>query len=419
MVGTLFIKLEWEKPDLPTVLNDYNFRYLTPRVGSILQWGTDQRSMVSTRTNPPHQLPGTDGSLTSSENFCQRKVRDNNSPENRQHNSCCLHQQDGGDSITYAVAADKRPVAVVYGKKYYLTSSALTRSIELHCRQGVEDLVRQIRMETQSNSVPEYQPTSGTSLNRSVCQQAVNSAPEFCQLEARSTGNAGGCFHSGLGEHPREIICQSPLELGSQSPVSSSQPKGGGTGSSSTSLESTVMVPSVAPVIDQQATSHSSVSTSNPVSVSEQSSRHNAPISHVSCIRDRCQNGKLSNAATDLVLSSWRDKSMRSYNSSFNKWACWCVEQERNPISGPISDVANFLANLFEEGYQYRSINVYRSSISTTHDKVDGYSVGQHPTVTRLMRGVFNKRPPLSKYSYTWDVHKVTSYISNLDEMIK
>ena len=142
------------------------------------------------------------------------------------------------------------------------------------------------------------------------------------------------------------------------------------------------------------------------------------PISCVSCIRDRCQNGKLSNAATDLVPSSWRDKSMRSYNS-FNKWACWCAEQERNPISGPISDVANFLAYLFEEGYQYRSINVYRSSISTTHDKVDGYSVGQHPTVTRLMRGVFNKRPPLSKYSYTWDVHKVTSYISNLDEMIK
>ena len=113
------------------------------------------------------------------------------------------------------------------------------------------------------------------------------------------------------------------------------------------------------------------------------------------------QSSKFLNTATDLALSSWRDKSTRSYNSSFNKWARWCAERDRNPISGSISDVANFLADLFEEGYQYRSINVYRSSISTTHDKVDGYSVGQHPTVTRLMRGVFNKRPPLSKYSYT------------------
>ena len=36
MKGTSFIELEWEKPDLPTVLNDYNFRCLTPRVGSVL-----------------------------------------------------------------------------------------------------------------------------------------------------------------------------------------------------------------------------------------------------------------------------------------------------------------------------------------------------------------------------------------------
>ena len=205
------------------------------------------------------------------------------------------------------------------------------RSIELHCRQGVEDLVRQIRMETQSNTVPENQHTSGTSLNRSVCQQAVNSAPEFCQLEARSTGNGSGCFHSGLGEHPREIICQSPMELGRQSPVSSSQPDSGGTGSSSTSLESTVVVSNVAPVVNQQATSHSLVSTSNPVSVSEQSSRHNAPISRVGCIRDRCQSGNFQTQLQTLsCLHAWRDKSTRSYNSSFNKWARWCAELDRN-----------------------------------------------------------------------------------------
>ena len=133
MVGTSFIQLEWEKPDLPTVHNDYNFRCLTPRVESFLQWGMDQRSMVSPRANPPYQLPGTTGSLTSGENFCQGEVRDNNSPENRQHNSCCIHQQNGGDSITYTITADERPVAMVCGEKYSITSSALTRSIEFYC----------------------------------------------------------------------------------------------------------------------------------------------------------------------------------------------------------------------------------------------------------------------------------------------
>ena len=76
--------------------------------------------------------------------------------------------------------------------------------------------------------------------------------------------------------------------------------------------------------------------------------------------------------------------------------------------------VANFLVKLYQERYQYSSINVYRSSISTTHDKVDSYSVGQHPTLVRLMKGVFNKHPPLPRYTHSWDVSKVINYISSL-----
>ena len=47
---------------------------------------------------------------------------------------------------------------------------------------------------------------------------------------------------------------------------------------------------------------------------------------------------------------------------------------------------------------------------------IEGFSVGQHPIITRLMKGVFNKRPPLPRYTYTWDVSKVTSYIASLDD---
>ena len=33
--------------------------------------------------------------------------------------------------------------------------------------------------------------------------------------------------------------------------------------------------------------------------------------------------------------------------------------------------------------------------------------------MSRLMKVAFNKRPPLPKYTFTWDVSKVTSYITN------
>ena len=48
------------------------------------------------------------------------------------------------------------------------------------------------------------------------------------------------------------------------------------------------------------------------------------------------------------------------------------------------------------------------------HEKVDGYEVGQHPLVSRLMKGGFNQRPPKPRYEVTWDVSKVLDHIESL-----
>ena len=92
------------------------------------------------------------------------------------------------------------------------------------------------------------------------------------------------------------------------------------------------------------------------------------------------------------------------------------VSNGRDPHTGPIADVANFLSYLFSQGYQYQSLNCYRSAISSVHDPVDGVSVGSHPTITRLMKGAFNTRPPLPRYSAFWDVGTVITYLKALGE---
>ena len=58
------------------------------------------------------------------------------------------------------------------------------------------------------------------------------------------------------------------------------------------------------------------------------------------------------------------------------------MERDRDPIRGPIADVLNFLAELFEQGYQYQSLNSYRSAISSVHEKVDGVEIGKHPLMS-------------------------------------
>ena len=40
--------------------------------------------------------------------------------------------------------------------------------------------------------------------------------------------------------------------------------------------------------------------------------------------------------------------------------------------------------------------------------------MGSHPTVTHLLQGVFNSRPPQSRYASFWDVGVVIRYIKDL-----
>lgn len=74
----------------------------------------------------------------------------------------------------------------------------------------------------------------------------------------------------------------------------------------------------------------------------------------------------------------------------------------------------NYLAQLYTEGLQHRTINTARSAVSMTHEQVEGTPLGRHPAVTRLMKGIHNSRPPVPRYTTTWKVEKVTAYMKAL-----
>ena len=49
-----------------------------------------------------------------------------------------------------------------------------------------------------------------------------------------------------------------------------------------------------------------------------------------------------------------------------------------------------------------------------THLPIDGVVVGQHSLVSRLMKAIFNQRPPQPKYGFTWDIGPVLDYVRAL-----
>ena len=101
---------------------------------------------------------------------------------------------------------------------------------------------------------------------------------------------------------------------------------------------------------------------------------------------------------------------------NFPTYGSWCSVRQIDPISGSIQPFLEFLTSLFKEGLHYRTINTIRSAVSMTHDHIEGIPMGQHPLVSRLLKGVYNSRPPQPRYSVTWDVDVVIRYFQSLGE---
>ena len=83
-------------------------------------------------------------------------------------------------------------------------------------------------------------------------------------------------------------------------------------------------------------------------------------------------------------------------------------------MSPSIAKVLDFLSSLVSDGKAYRTVNVHRSMLSSTLGKLDGFDLGKHPLVVKLMRGVYNKKPPSPKYSNFWEVDSVIDFLISL-----
>ena len=116
----------------------------------------------------------------------------------------------------------------------------------------------------------------------------------------------------------------------------------------------------------------------------------------------------------ETLLSAWRPNTTKSYTSAWNMWNSRCVEHHCDPISPPLPADLNFLCSQFLAGHAYRSLNVYRSALSAILPQLDAQKVGSHQPLSQFLRGVFHLRPPLPRYTETWDVSKAICFLKSL-----
>lgn len=124
-------------------------------------------------------------------------------------------------------------------------------------------------------------------------------------------------------------------------------------------------------------------------------------------IGQHLQEQGVSAAGAKIIMASWKTGTRKQYQPHIRRWLLFCNRWNINPYNPTVHDIINFLSENFHRNVGYESINTTRSALSSIGIVVDGCSAGNHPLVVRFMKGVFNLRPPLPRYTETWDVQPV------------
>lgn len=75
-----------------------------------------------------------------------------------------------------------------------------------------------------------------------------------------------------------------------------------------------------------------------------------------------------------------------------------------------VNDSLELLTSLYRQGLGYSAINTARSALSSVITLGDKTTFGEHPLVTRFLKGIFELKPSLPRYTVIWDVGTVLKF---------
>ena len=252
-------------------------------------------------------------------------------------------------------------------------------------------------------------------MSRPFCKSPQCANSKVCQLETGSLFSGGRCISEKLER--RGSIHVSPICHDTEMPAKNSA----GHSNSDvdcTSMAVTTVVSSVVVPPSETPNFASTLQRPADIPITRIPSTVQSDQVQVSCMetlrRQDIDQGVSKDAAKLLSDFSWRGGTTRAYNSNWGQWTSWCSDRQIDPFRSSVVEVVNNLTERFHSGDSYRSLNSRRSAISAFHITIEGEKVGQHPLVSKLLKALFNARPPQPRYAIQWDVDQVLQYIKSL-----
>ena len=134
----------------------------------------------------------------------------------------------------------------------------------------------------------------------------------------------------------------------------------------------------------------------------------------MSFVRRCLEDEGISESACNYILKSWRTSTQKQYSTYLRQWKVFCDTRGINRISPPLEHALEFLAQLADRGLGYSVVNTARSALSSVLVLPNGIAFGQHSNVKILLKGVFETKSALPRYTRVWDVESVLTYLKNL-----
>ena len=136
------------------------------------------------------------------------------------------------------------------------------------------------------------------------------------------------------------------------------------------------------------------------------------------CLWQGFSQQNISDALLNLLMDSWTTGTKKQYSPHISRWVQYCYENNLEPHTTSMVDGAEFLAKYFStSGVEYSVMNTARSALSAVIRPINSVTFGSHPLVKMMLKGIFKERPSIPKYTVTYDVNKIFTYIKSLDHV--
>lgn len=407
--------VESHSPAVPNTLRRSNSLHYNGRLGQRLgchskrqqtERNLEQKSTVVAQQSK--RVVDSTGSASSSGNKLQIT---NNSSSNRQQIRGCIHNQRRWNEIPVSVTTYDTNTRVSSPTSNSSDSSISSRTVQSDSRQPVQ-ISTNSRMDVVRTDDQYHLQEVGKAFDRPLRESSISCNESLCQRRC---------------QRPNLHLCeclQQTLALQARLAVSSAVTHPPGATASRKELRN---IPTRCPemgkdFLESGTTTESTEPTIRNLETSQtldRSPNRETPTSRGEAVFAGLEDSGWSHLTEtwnarnkSLLESAWRQSSLKTYKSAWNRWRSW--SKGKCPTDNPEpNDIANFIFYLHNSlRLAPRTIAVHKSVVLTFANPLNSEKLASHPVIKQLMKAVSLTRPPSRKPS-TWNVSTLIEYLQH------